>query len=624
MKKQTFRKWAPKTYNQKTRSVQALLATETPVQVFDFMSGGGAINEILLMSGVQLPESSQIPLLDTHDRFSVRSVIGSCRDLRVEGDGLAAELFFSEDEAGRDLESKIAGGHLTDLSIGAEILDYEEVPEGTEEVIAGRAFEGPKRVITSWRPFEASAVAVGADSNSIIRNKDMGTKSQNKDQQDKREPSGGVSGDDQTLRAERERVAEIYEMCSVAQLDEFAHRFITEGVSVEAARQKIFDHMKRTNPPIGAGRICVEETDGVKKADAVVDGLLIRSGFSPENPAPGAEDFQHASVLDVARECLHRNPRENVRMLSKAETIRRAMTYRTHSTDDFPNILANTGNKMLREAFTNAPSTFQDWTVKGRARDFKEMQRVQLSEAPDLLHIPENAEYTHGTFGEDSAEVFQVLKYGRIFTISWESLVNDDLDAFGRIAKAFVQAAKRGLNANVYQKLFDNANMSDGLPLFGTGHKNLETSDPGIIDISRLSSARSAMRKQTGLQTDYALNIEPRHLIVPASLETTADQVINTMVGLESSDGAGARNPFYQKLNVITEPLLDSNSTDAWYVVANPRKFDTIEVAYLDGNEAPYLEEDNSFDTDSWRFKIRFAYGICVLDHRGFYKNPGA
>jgi hypothetical protein len=354
---------------------------------------------------------------------------------------------------------------------------------------------------------------------------------------------------------------------------------------------------------------------------AMIDGLVIRSGFKLEKPARGHEHFTRSSILDIARHFIKEHGREDVRMMGADTIIRKAMTLRSHTTSDFPQILANVGNKILRTAYENTPATFQHWTVKGSAENFKQLSRVQLSEAPGLEEVAEKAEYTFGTFGE-SDEVFKVKKYGKLFKISWESLVNDDLGAFSRISKAFVQSAKRGLNSAVYRELTDNNLMSDGKAIFHTDHGNLAS--PGAtVSITTLSAARLAIRTQAGLQTDDPLNIEPKFLLVPAALETEADQVINTMEGYESTEGPGVRNPFYKKLIVIPEPFLDTIDTDAWYISADPQFFDTVEVAYLDGEEFPFIEEENGFITDSWTFKIRYCYGVKTLDWRGLYKNPG-
>jgi hypothetical protein len=57
-------------------------------------------------------------------------------------------------------------------------------------------------------------------------------------------------------------------------------------------------------------------------------------------------------------------------------------------------------------------------------------------------------EYTEGPMGEDST-AYKVEKFGRIVSLTWEVLVNDDLAAFLRIQPALGQAARRREADNV-------------------------------------------------------------------------------------------------------------------------------------------------------------------------------
>jgi len=616
----TVRNWQPTTYNKESRSVQATLATESPVKVFDFRTMD-FVDEVLLMSGVVIPNSKQVPLLDSHQRSSTHNVLGSCRNIRKDNNKLLSDIYFSDDNQGQVTEKKVRDGHITDLSVGYQVKSYVDLGVGETKSFNGVKITGPVRVATEWELWEASVTPIGADENSKTRGKKM--PEENINNQDQNRGQDHNSNPD-PIQAERQRCTEIQEMCKYANLPEFAQRFIQEGTGVEQARNILFKEMYRLNPPIGAGRFSMGETDYMKRTDAMIDGLVLRSGYKPEKVTDGAEQFRNSSIVDIARHCLENNVRMSTQGMSTSQIISRAMQTRMHTSDDFPKILENVGNKMLREAYLEYPSTFETWTVKGEGRDFKEMSRVQLSEAADLKHVPEGAEYMHGSFGE-SKEVFKIQKYGRIFRISWESLINDDLRAFDRVSKAYIQAAKRGLNAQVYKVLTENNAMADGVALFHADHNNLEneTANKGIVSPDRLSAARAKMRLQTGLQTESPLNIEPANLIVPAALESDADIIVNSQIGINGSDVPGAKNPFYQKLNVITEPLLDATSTKAWYLSANPRFFDTIEVAYLDGEEVPYMEEQQDFSVDAWSFKIRFCFGVKALDYRGLFKNPG-
>ncbi|MFR0383311.1 hypothetical protein ACKEMP_26145, partial [Escherichia coli] len=51
---------------------------------------------------------------------------------------------------------------------------------------------------------------------------------------------------------------------------------------------------------------------------------------------------------------------------------------------------------------------------------------------------------------------------------------------------------------------------------------------------------------------------------------------------------------------------------------------DTIEVAYLDGIDTPYLEEQEGFTVDGVAWKVRIDAGVAALDYRGLLKSNGA
>ena len=118
------------------------------------------------------------------------------------------------------------------------------------------------------------------------------------------------------------------------------------------------------------------------------------------------------------------------------------------------------------------------------------------------------------------------------------------------------------------------------------------------------------------------MNLAPKYLVGPAALETTIDQILNS-ISLDDAN-SGKRNPFYRKLEPIVDALLDQDSNRTWYLIADPRTIDTIEVAFLHNSQAPDVIESETFGHDSVEYKCRFVFGAAPIDHRGFYKNPGA
>ena len=77
------------TLDEDTRSVEAVLATEKVTTVFEW-ARLEMIDESLRMSGAQFGE--QVVMLETHSRWSLDTVLGSVRELKVEGGKLIGRL----------------------------------------------------------------------------------------------------------------------------------------------------------------------------------------------------------------------------------------------------------------------------------------------------------------------------------------------------------------------------------------------------------------------------------------------------------------------------------------------------------------------------------------------------
>jgi hypothetical protein len=87
--------------------------------------------------------------------------------------------------------------------------------------------------------------------------------------------------------------------------------------------------------------------------------------------------------------------------------------------------------------------------------------------------------------------------------------------------------------------------------------------------------------------------------------------------GTTSTNANTQRNRF----EVISDGRLASG---AWFGAADPNLFDTIEVAYLDGVQTPFLDQKDGWTIDGTEYKVRIDAGVAPLDYRGLVKNPGA
>ena len=130
------------------------------------------------------------------------------------------------------------------------------------------------------------------------------------------------------------------------------------------------------------------------------------------------------------------------------------------------------------------------------------------------------------------------------------------------------------------------------------------------------------MRLQKDGSGKAVLNIRPSILLAPAALEDTAHLIINSETD-PSQSNSRVPNPIRNSLEIITDARLDSHSTTAWYLAANPSQFDTIEIGYLDGNSSPFLEQQEGWDVDGVEFKVRIDAAAKALEWRTLYKNNG-
>jgi hypothetical protein len=425
---------------------------------------------------------------------------------------------------------------------------------------------------------------------------------------------------------ERHRAADISGLCQRHALGgELAADMIARGISIDEARAEVLDKLAdvdalaaRRSEPIAATARAGADT---AYRDAVGEALLHR--FMPGVHAlpERAREFRGLSLIEMAKDALERRG-ARTRGMSKMEVASEALGLRAgvgyHSTSDFPAILANVANKTLRAAYDSTPRTFTAWARRATIVDFKPVQRTQLGGAPDLQRVLESGEFSYGTIGEGK-EVYALATYGRIVAITRQTLINDDLDAFTRISAAFGAAAADLESDIVYSILTANAAMGDGVALFHATHANLGTA--AVIGETALSEAYRMFGQQKGIE-DRLISILPRYIIVPPgkrSLE--ARKQITATTPANTADV----NTFAGRLEVIEEPrLIPGAGQDPWYLAADPARIDTVEYAYLEGQQGVYTETRMGFEVDGLEIKARHDFASKAIDWRGLYKNAGA
>lgn len=563
-------------------------------------------------------------VLFNHDRDAV---VGHIEKVWLEDNRGKALVRFDTDEQSETIFQKVQSGTLQGVSVGYAINRYEVLEDEDTKSTNGR-FNGPAYVVTDWEPLEISIVSVPADPTvgvgrsaeeihtSIDTQEDNTRMDQEKNleaQEVKSAPveTGLTQADLQkAMEQERKRTSEITAMFRDFDV-EGADEAIVLGKSVEEAREMVMDQLRARNKGVS---VTMGEAESDKFRAAAQDAVLMAAGIPVADAAPGAQELRGYSMVEMARESLRRESGSTVNFGDNMELARAAI----NSTSTFPAIMSNLANKSVMVGFNEAETTYQIWAGKGSNRDFKEAARVALSEAGTLELVPEGGQFKQDSFGEASART-KVATYGKLFSLTRQAIINDDLGLFSKIATKYGSAAKRLVNKMVYAQLTGNVKMQDNVALFDAKHGNVAGTGEAL-SVKAIAKAITAMRRQKGIQGEATLNITPKYLVVPPELEMTAYQIVNSTAAVDGVN-SGVANPYKGRFIVVADAEL--TDPDAWYLVADATQHDTIEVTYLNGVETPRLETRQGFDVDGIEYKVAFDCGVSALDFRGLYKNAG-
>ena len=620
------------TYDKGKRTVEVTFATDTPVQRG---YGSERYNEILSFEKghVRLDRlNAGAPVLNSHNRYSLEDQLGVVEKAWIQDGQGRAILRFSEREEVAGFVSDIENGIIKNVSVGYRVYKYEKkvTEDGTPDEM--RAID--------WQPYEISMVTVPADHQSTVRELPIGTNevqiisTSNTTKNRAMTPEEITAAENQrkladdkirkeaaeaAQLAERTRATEITNAVRTANLPvNFAEKLITDGKTVDEARKLIIEEWGKKDPNEGTNgnhrSITVGADERDKKRAAMQNAFEHRVGIIAEKDLDaGAREYRNMDLLRLAEETLI-VAGVNVRGMSRRELAEAALFHRSGgalTTSDFSIVLGNTLNRSLQRAYEYSPRTFTEWCSRTTNKDFREKTVAALSGLiGGFDKIAENGEYKMGKMS-DSGESYRVYKYGKIVPVSWETIINDDLDAFTRIPVAMAEEAAQIQSDLVYDIILSNPNMGDGKALFHADHGNLVSSGTAI-SVDSLGVMRKGFRTQTGANS-RKLNLAPEFLIVAPEKEQLAYQFTSKNY---TPATPGTINPEYNtSLKPIVEPRLSAlNSGLSWLGACSPRRVDTIQYAFLEGEGELFTEQKVGFEVDGIQTKVRMVFGAKAIE----------
>jgi hypothetical protein len=397
----------------------------------------------------------------------------------------------------------------------------------------------------------------------------------------------------------------------------FADDLIQRNVSVEDARTAIIREAARSVPQIDnrAPAVVTREASPEDMTRAAGEAFYCR--IDPTfKPSDQARPLVGRRLADVARELLRQRGLNTFG--SDAEIITRSL----NTTSDLANVVGVFANKAAAQAYQTAPSGMKVVCKRGASHpDFRGRNLIRRGELPTLEKVNENGEFKRGSI-VDGKESYSVSTFGKVFGMSRQLVINDDLGLLADIASGWGLAAQEFENAHLAAKLAENGAMgpilADAAPIFDASHGNLANPGAAISDAT-LAAARLALRSMKGIDGVTPINATPKFLLIPAALENAAEKYLTAIFPAQAANV----NPFggTNKLELVVDPRLDSViSATAWYMFADPAVLPCIEYAYLAGFEGVQIETRNGFDVDGVEIRARLDFGAGGVDFRGAYK----
>jgi phage major head subunit gpT-like protein len=626
----------PETWNEESRTIEVVFATPQPVLRYSW-DEGGYFNEVLSMDSEHIRMQrieSGAPVLDSHDTWGgLGSQIGVVERAWIQGGEMRAELRLSERESLKEIVNDIKSGIIRNISVGYRVYKYEKVESGIEAMPTYRA--------TDWEPYEISFVTVPADHKSGVRSAQEQTNEViiiepepapvAQENQNQMEDKNNVNAEElqrNAIEAERKRTSDILDLVRVHQLgDEFGSELVKNGKSIEQVRELVLDKLAERSPKIdnvtaSAGKdIAVEHEKRSIEASFLLRSNqtdCVKANFTKDEITE-ANKIKSRSALEMAERSLKRAG-VNTEHMSKMEIAGRAIT---QTTSDFPVLLENALNKTLQTAYELASDSWRQFCAVGTLTDFREHKRYRLGQFGKLEKVVEGGEYKYVQIPDGESEKIKGDTYGNLINLSRQTIINDDLGAFLSLASQYGAAAGLTIEETVYALLLENGGlgpiMSDGLPLFDAAHRNIATTT--ALSVAGLDVDRVKMAQQKDPNNKRFLNIRPYALVLPVGLGGAA-RVLNQSQFDNDSSGNYAKPNVVAGLfsEIVDTPYLAGTRR---YVFANPSQVPALEVAFLDGNQSPFLEMQEAFNQDGKSWKIRLDFGAAAIDWRGAVTNPG-
>ena len=434
---------------------------------------------------------------------------------------------------------------------------------------------------------------------------------------------------------EQVRAAALAETARIA-----AVRKVCGGKHSEIEAQAIRDNWDATRTELEVLRASRPKAPAIHAPDTSVTTEVLEAACFQSAKLEGIEKVCSEQAMDVAAKRFNgglglqellfeaaiangytgRTFRDSRRVLEAAfgRGIEAGMT-----TIDVGGILSNVANKFLLEGFFSVERVWRNICAVRNVNDFKTVTSYRLIGKDQYEEIGAGGEIKHGTLGEETY-TNKASTYALMLSIDRRDIINDDLGAITTVPRKLGRGSGLKINDVFWTAFMNNA------AFFSAGNKNFISGADTALGIDGLTKGEVAFMDLVD-SDGKPTGVMPAIMLVPTALSAMGTQLYKSVELRDTTANTKfpVANPHQGKFRIevsryLSNALYTGNSAKAWYLLADPSDLPVIEMAFLNGQEAPTIEtSDADFSQLGVRMRGYHDFGVALQDPRGGVKSKG-
>lgn len=617
---------------------------------------GFAMPVVVDLQGLQIPDS--LPILIDH-QASTEATLGTANQITTDGRTLTMSgIVTGTSSKAQAVIDQHDHGQRWQASIGATVEATEEVPAGKTVSVNGQTFTGPMIIARRSILRETSVLPMGADSTTQVNlaagaatlskgtamtfeqfTADLGidhsTLTASGREVLQRQFEGVTATGDGNLTAEALtdlRAAMATDLRRQGKIRAIAHNYPDIAA---AAIENGWDETKTENMVLKAnyaqngvrtytgGR----DAGGMNQATLTASLMLRAGGEAAAVKAFGERTTEIAAkaritnLQDLAAAALQLSGIDPKSFADDNKMLKAAF-----STSSLPNILSDSSEKMLEQAYQETTSDWRLFCNIASAANFKTKTSIRPQAIDNLDQHADGGKMKHGVLKEEDTYQWSVSTFSKLLSVTRETIINDDLSFVDELPAMLGVAAGRTLKDLIWKTILG----AQAAGHYSTLNGNLGEAGTALA-VATLGSAVAAMRKQRDSK-GYDIDIKPQVLAVGPTLELTARALLNSA---EIVSGEALTQPSGNPVQgivpeLVVEPRIENSgrftgtSATQWYLFGGPTT-KPVTVGFLNGQQTPTVEiADADFDQLGVQMRVYHDFGVALGDEKASYKATGA